>query len=62
MFLNKVDLLDGDERRIEQATKNVREAFRKTNINGDDDDVDLAVKIVPIERGKITPKRHRRAV
>ena len=53
VFLNKVDLLDGDERRIESATMNVREAFGKTNINGDDDDVDLAVKIVPIERGKI---------
>lgn len=53
VFLNKVDLLDGDERRVDLATKNVREAFGKTSANGDDTSDDNAVKIVPIERGKI---------
>ena len=55
VFLNKVDLLDGDtEARLELAITNVRKAFATTK-DGDcdfsaNDDV---VKIVPIERGKI---------
>jgi G3E family GTPase len=53
VFLNKVDLLDGDERRVDLATKNVREAFGKTSTNGEDTSDDIPVKIIPIERGKI---------
>ena len=63
VFLNKVDLLDGDtEARLELAITNVRKAFATTK----DGDCDLSanddvVKIVPIERGRLTSKRHRRA-